>query len=365
MYGSPQQHLQKFLWQDLNLLAVSPSSPWMLSGDFNAILHQDERHGGSIRRAQGCGLFNSFIHSIGLIDLGSNGPKFTWRRGTLLMRLDRAICNPAWLQLLPDSMVNNLPKVLSDHRPISISLGFKNRSSPPNSHFRFLALWISHPDFQGIVHRIWNSGTDLLPCIESFKTEIQKWNSETFGGIGQRKRRLFRRLNGIQHKIDSQPDTRHDFLMDLEISLREDLENVCFQEELLWIQKSSSNWMCLGDRNTSYYHLKALMRRKRNRVSQLKLPDGSWLIDEESHRVMQEDSSLTCILWKSLSFLLSLSLRGAFPKMEAHQILSLERLLTIDEVRRSLFEMKPLKSPGSMEWTGLWFLFPCKRCEAG
>ncbi|KAI9071661.1 hypothetical protein K1719_046380 [Acacia pycnantha] len=261
------------------------------------------------------------------------------------MRLDRAICNPAWLQLLPDSMVNNLPKVLSDHRPISISLGFKNRSSPPNSHFRFLAPWISHPDFQGIVHRIWSSGTDLLACIESFKTEIQKWNSETFGGIGHRKRRLFRRLNGIQRKIDSQPDIRLDFLMDLEISLREDLENVCFQEELLWIQKSSSDWMCLGDRNTSYYHLKALMRRKRNRVSQLKLPDGSWLTDEGSlssyaRRFFIDLYSLDEPVFSPLS------LRGAFPKMEAHQILSLERLLTIDEVRRSLFEMKPLKSPG-------------------
>ena len=172
------------------------------------------------------------------------------------MRLDRALCNPSWLHLFPGHLVNNLPKILSDHRPVSICLGPTHHASPTDDHFKFLAPWLTHPGFHDIVHRIWSSGADLISCIDTFKREIQVWNSKTFGGIGHRKRKLFRRLNGIQFKIELRPDARHNFLKDLEVSLREDLENVCFQEELLWLQKSSSDAICLGDRNTSYYHTK-------------------------------------------------------------------------------------------------------------
>ncbi|KAI9119114.1 hypothetical protein K1719_009789 [Acacia pycnantha] len=94
VYGSPQSQFWKFLWRDITQLADSFLAPRMLAGDFNTILHHNEHQGGYVRRAQGCGLFNAFIHLNGPLDLGSNGPKFTWRRGSLFMRLDRAICNP-------------------------------------------------------------------------------------------------------------------------------------------------------------------------------------------------------------------------------------------------------------------------------
>ncbi|KAI9074584.1 hypothetical protein K1719_043425 [Acacia pycnantha] len=216
---------------------------------------------------------------------------------------------------------------------------------PSSDHFKFLAPWLTHPEFQEIIKRIWSSGTDLLSCIDSFKEEIQRWNSETFGGIGHRKRRLFRRLNGIQRKIELHPDVHHGFLIDLETSLREDLENVCFQEELLWLQKSTSDWVCLGDRNTSFYHLKALMRRKHNHVSQLKLSDGSWLSNEDqlSNFARQFFSNLYSLEDPNFT---PLSLHGAFSKLKNHHLLWMERSLTIDEIHHSLFEMKPLKSPG-------------------
>ncbi|KAI9113316.1 hypothetical protein K1719_015841 [Acacia pycnantha] len=229
------------------------------------------------------------------------------------------------------------------------SLGSVQLAGPSSDHFKFLAPWLTHPEFQEIIKRIWSSGTDLLSCIDSFKEEIQRWNSETFGGIGHRKRRLFRRLNGIQRKIELHPDVHHGFLIDLETSLREDLENVCFQEELLWLQKSTSDWVCLGDRNTSFYHLKALMRRKHNHVSQLKLSDGSWLSNEDqlSNFARQFFSNLYSLEDPNFT---PLSLHGAFSKLKNHHLLWMERSLTIDEIHHSLFEMKPLKSPGSLEW---------------
>ncbi|KAI9077148.1 hypothetical protein K1719_040970 [Acacia pycnantha] len=321
-YFSPQLQFRKFLWHDLDHLASNISSPWLLAGDFNAILHQDERRGGSVHRARGCSFFNKFLHSNGLVDLEFSGPRFTWRRGSLLMRLDRAVCNSFWLQLFPNSSVDHLPKIMSDHRPIMIKLGLCHLSGPVDPPFKFLAAWLSHSDFSSIVHRIWQSGDDLMACIDSFKSEIQKWNVETFGHIGRRKRRLFRRLNGIQTKLENSPDASSTFLSDLETSLREEMEEVCFQEELLWLQKSSSDWLCLGDRNTNYYHMKALIRKKRNFISQLKSSDGSWITEED------QLSHLACNYFSDLYSLdvpsfIPLSLNGAFPSLSDHALMRL------------------------------------------
>ncbi|KAI9119975.1 hypothetical protein K1719_008944 [Acacia pycnantha] len=177
----PQPQFRKFLWHDLDQLASNISSPWLLAGDFNDILHQDERKGGSVHRARGCCFFNKFLHSNGLVDLEFSGLRFTWRRGSLLMRLDRAICNPLWLQLFPNSSVDHLPKIMSDHRPIMINLGLFHLTGPMDPPFKFLAAWLSHYDFPTIIQRIWQSGDDLMSCIDSFKFEIQRWNVETFG----------------------------------------------------------------------------------------------------------------------------------------------------------------------------------------
>ncbi|KAI9081966.1 hypothetical protein K1719_036228 [Acacia pycnantha] len=314
IYGSPQKQLRKILWNDLQLLADSISSPWMLAGDFNAILHCSERRGGSINRAQGCGSFKDFIHSSGLVDLGSQGPKFTWRRGSLLMRLDRALCNSSWLHRFPSGLVNHLPKILSDHRPIAISINPTQQVRPSPKHFRFLAPWISHPDFQGIVQRIWDSGADLFSCLETFKEEIQQWNASSFGEIGRRKRRLLSRINGIQTSLEHNPSSDSSFLVDLEASLREDFEEV-----------------------------------KRNFIAQLKLPDGTWLREEERLGSYARQYFMDLYALEDSSFS-PLPLKGAFPSLGVHQALSLDRPVTIEEVKQSLFDMKPLKAPGSLEW---------------
>ncbi|KAI9076054.1 hypothetical protein K1719_041988 [Acacia pycnantha] len=86
------------------------------------------------------------------------------------------------------------------------------------------------------------------------------------------KRRILSRLRGIQQRLEDNPFL--DSLIELDKSLQDEYEEVCFQEKLLWIHKSSSDWICLGDRNTTFYHTKALIRRNHNRVTQLKSDEG-------------------------------------------------------------------------------------------
>ena len=70
------------------------------------------------------------------------------------------------------------------------------------------------------------------------------------------------RINGIQRVNSIRPST---FLLNLESELQKELEVVLNQEEELWALKSRVNWMIQGDRNTSFYHVSTMVRRKRIR----------------------------------------------------------------------------------------------------
>lgn len=63
-------------------------------------------------------------------------------------------------------------------------------------------------------------------------------------------------------------------MIDLEKNLLAELERVLDDEEILWKQKSRTDWLMLGDRNTKYFHSQASRRRKVNQIKALRLKDG-------------------------------------------------------------------------------------------
>ncbi|KAJ9180773.1 hypothetical protein P3X46_008981 [Hevea brasiliensis] len=81
IYASPVPNKRWLLW-------VSMSAKWVQLGDFNAIVSKDKRSGGS-------------FHDFNLLDLGFKGLKFTWKRGKLQERLDKALCNSKWRLSFP------------------------------------------------------------------------------------------------------------------------------------------------------------------------------------------------------------------------------------------------------------------------
>ena len=114
-------------------------------------------------------------------------------------------------------------------------------------------------------------------AIEKFTSEATQWNKNQFGNIFEKMRRLMARLNGIQKAVASNPTST---LIELENQLHKDLEVVLDQEAELWALKSRVNWMVLGDRSTSFFHVSTLARRKRNMINAIKNEVGDWIIEE-------------------------------------------------------------------------------------
>ena len=53
------------------------------------------------------------------------------------------------------------------------------------------------------------------------------------------------------------------------------------QEEEFWALKSRLDAATFRDRNTSYFHVSTIIRRRRNKIRCIKDDKGEWIADEE------------------------------------------------------------------------------------
>ena len=143
IYANPHHSTHLHIWEDLASFASYHSVPWLLAGDFNDILNDHENFSCFPPNRNRIAHFNNLLNKCNLLDLGFNGPHFTWtnkRNNRLVMkRLDRALCNPGWHLLFKETTVLHLPKTSFDHHPILIN-SFPSNLPHTNRPFRLEAI---------------------------------------------------------------------------------------------------------------------------------------------------------------------------------------------------------------------------------
>ncbi|KAA3460795.1 reverse transcriptase [Gossypium australe] len=316
---------RKSLWGDLmNVLPQDPL-PWMILGDFNAILSPKEKK--SDRSTDTCNLQ----------DLGYIGPSYTWQRGNTSERLDRALANDTWISAFPHSLVYHLLRIKSDHRPILL----KTRPTlniPRGRPFHFLAGWTEHANFKDLVSNKWKYSGNMAATLSEFTSHVKNWNKHTYGFIGTRKRQLMRLLGKTQQAMDQSNSRR---LANLEMEVRDELETVLNHEELLWRQKARCDWLQFEDRNTKFFHSRTMQRRKINRILSLRLSNGEWSSEQD---ILSDEA---------VKYFEKLYGETPTPTFNAplinfpHDIDFLNKAVSNEEIKNALFDMAPLKAPGS------------------
>lgn len=96
------------------------------------------------------------------------------------------------------------------------------------------------------------------------------WNKDAFGNIFFKKKKIKRRLDGVQSAL---PVATIASLLKLESRLKRDWEDMLLQEEIVWKQKSRASWLRFGDKNTRYFHTTTLISR-RNKLEALQDDHG-------------------------------------------------------------------------------------------
>ncbi|KAK8554961.1 hypothetical protein V6N13_103695 [Hibiscus sabdariffa] len=145
------------------------------------------------------------------------GPSFTWRRGYLHQRLHRCLVNLKWLECFGEAYVQNLDRLGSDHQPLFLQLSERSQD-PSNIPFRFISAWQEHQHFQCLLSSVWKCDN-----LREFHSKVDEWNRNTFGYIGQHKKKLYARIRSIDQALMHH---HSDFLVELMGKLRSVLEEV-------------------------------------------------------------------------------------------------------------------------------------------
>lgn len=164
----------------VNSLGRVNNHPWVLGGDFNEVLMESDKRGGSACDFNSMYAFRDCLDANGFRNIDSSGHEFTWsnRRteGYIEEKLDRYVATEEWRDMFPTAAVENIVWDGSDHYPIMLTLrgaseDFRRRNMEDTRLFCFEARWVHHASFDERLRQIWGSsraryGHDWCDLVE-------------------------------------------------------------------------------------------------------------------------------------------------------------------------------------------------------
>jgi hypothetical protein len=174
------------------------------------------------------------------------------------------------------------------------------------------------------------------------------WETSTFGNVKRELKGLkedLERLHSDSHRLGPSHEER---------KITDRIVELNHREEIMWKQCSRVTWLTEGDRNTRFFHLRASQRRRRNKISKLKMADGSFTEDET---VM---ASMTTEFYRSLYTAEGTSntdqlLDTVLTKVTGEMNDMLLKTIGPEEVKNALFQMFPTKAPGPHGFLAYFF----------
>ena len=137
-------------------------------------------------------------------------------------------------------------------------------------------------------------------------------------------------------------------------SVRKEINDLLDNEEIMWHQQSRMQWMMLGDRNTRYFHSKALDRKRKNAISRIMDENGIW------HETKEGIANVVVSYFEKLyttsypSHILEIT--DTIPtKVSSEMNQSLIKDFTKEEVLAALKQMHPTKAPSPDDMSAIFF----------
>ena len=199
-------------------------------------------------------LFRDVVDECGFLDLGFVEPQFTWSKHyaagySVWERLDWGLANYEWLTKFAGARVHHLHSDSFDHRPLLITLT-DLEVARKKKIFRFEEMWLSDKGCSNTVEAVWltnesdPSNKRILGKIEKCGVELTKWSREKFGNVRnelEKKRRQLAEAEKIAMELGLNTRVRES---------KSEIEILLDRENRMWLQRSKTQWVVQGDRNT-------------------------------------------------------------------------------------------------------------------
>ncbi|XP_060182017.1 uncharacterized protein LOC132611631 [Lycium barbarum] len=336
VYAKCDQLERISLWDSLYSLADQMELPWLVGGDFNVILNEDEKIGG-------------------LPVSPDEYEDFAFCSDCIFKRLDRMIANSKLQDWFAHMEVQHLSRTGLDHAPLLLTCG--EVSHHIMKPFRFLKFWTEYELFLEVVNQAWIKdfeGDDFIRFklkLKNVKSTLSAWSKATFGDIFKQLtvREKVVRIKEQCFEEDPTPMNR----MVLQQAQAEWKKYVHYEEEF-WRQKSHMTSFAEGDRNTRYFHSIVNGRRKRLRIKRIQNQQGIWiegesLLAEEACRFYQQRFSQEV---DPLDFVLLQHVPSMVDQDTNNQLVSMP---TLEEVKKAVFELSVCSAGGPDGMIGIFY----------
>ncbi|XP_070054785.1 uncharacterized protein [Nicotiana tomentosiformis] len=261
--------------------------PWMVGGEFNVVMHEDEKIGGLLVYPPEYDEFAFCVNSSGLFYLGYNGNPFPLCNGRsdlecIFKRLDRILVNRPFQNVFPTFEVEHLIRTGFDHDPLLLSCG--ERATQFVKPFKFLNFWTKHETFKEAVRQNWVADFIEHPFLmfnqklKRVKIAFSTWSKVTYGYIFK-KLAIREYIVGVKEILFEEEPTVENRIV-LQKAQAEMKKNLSIEEQY-WKQKAGMTWFTKGDRNIWLFHNHVNGKRQKLQLKRIQNADGDWVENQE------------------------------------------------------------------------------------
>ncbi|GKU95863.1 hypothetical protein SLEP1_g9166 [Rubroshorea leprosula] len=208
VYGEPNVQLRRSMWNKVLNMGKPKSILWLLMGDLNLVGDSSDKKGKRPPLVTDKRILEDLICSCLLREVIYKGPQYTWSKGHIQERLDRAMINDQWSQLFPNAQLFHCTRIGSDHCPLLLCL--KAIPACFKKQFRYELKWQLQDGYAGVISRGWStdrSGSPLF-CMTFKLAHCQKnsidWCKSSLANSRQELENLQQELDRIQLEEQSE-----------------------------------------------------------------------------------------------------------------------------------------------------------------
>ncbi|KAG5631132.1 hypothetical protein H5410_002849 [Solanum commersonii] len=230
------------LWENLEIIAENNNLSWLVGGDFNVIMNEEEKLGGFPFTQVESLDFAQCVNNCTITKLKDKGSKFTWWNGRIeyaciFKRLDRVIGNQ-------DTRI------------------FKAWYRKTGKSISWEVLFM---EFQAKMKKV--------------KKALTGWSKETFGNIFQQIATLEDIIKVKEVQLEILPSAENRMALS---KAEGEVKKFLFMDEKYWKQKLGMRWFVNGDRNTKFFHSYVKGRKKKLHISEIQTPKGDTVNSNEN-----------------------------------------------------------------------------------